>query len=75
MGEPVKKENVIRSEFGKENRIITPDQIRAQSCFDEINASLIRYNCAFIPQVTITGNGAVSGGFAIVANKKVIKNG
>lgn len=55
-----------------EGRIITPEQIRLESCIKEVRSVMEKYNCRSVPQVTITGEGVVSGTTVIIPNKKKI---
>ncbi|KKN42608.1 hypothetical protein LCGC14_0711580 [marine sediment metagenome] len=59
-----------------EGRVITPEQIRAESCIKEIDIVMKKHNCRLVPQVTMTGEGVVSGTTIIIPNKKkIIANG
>ncbi len=68
------KNRIIKLLPGSKGRVITPDQVRAESCMNTINEIMRKYDCRAIPQVTIDGEGHVSGGFIIVPNVRKVEN-
>jgi hypothetical protein len=49
------------------------DQIRADKCMAEIQNTLVAYDCAMIPALTITANGIIKGHVKIVAKPRIGK--